>query len=79
MDAGYLDRVSRGVLNPAIFLRNGVQTLDFDNFKGVARLRVVQSDSEPNEISCICNRNQRENKDQSALDKWKEAIHGIWN
>jgi len=79
MGAGHIDRISGGVLNPAIFLRNGVETLDFKNLKRVARLRVVQSDSEPDVISHIDDGNHYKKKDQSALDDGKEAVHGMWN
>jgi len=79
MDAGYIDRISGGVLNPAILLRNGVETLDFKNLKGVARHCVVQTDSEPDVICHIDDGKHSENKDQSALDDGKEAVHGMWN
>jgi hypothetical protein len=79
MDAGHIDRISGGVLNPAILLRNGVETLDFKNLKGVARLCVLQPDSEPDVISHIDDGNHSENQDQSAFDDGKEAVHGKWN
>ena len=75
MDAGNIDRLGENVLDPAILLRNRIETLYFDNLEGVTGPSTSHSVSEPEIVGQIHDSQHCEGNDEQALQYEKETIH----
>lgn len=75
VDAGNIDRIGENVLDPAILLRNRIETLDLDSFERVTGLLTSHSVSEPEIVGQVHDSQHCECNDEQALQYEKETIH----